>query len=216
MLAFVPPNHFNPRRVGVELEQQVLFLEASDVEIISKVDWLHDDRPVVGVVGRLPQQSAGFRNNGIHAVRLHQDELSLASGFDDHGRAVALFGGGACPPVFLTRVLIKRHRMGNISAGDADQPITVDEGMAGVAPGRGLGAVGLAEILRPEDLAVVDCQAEQVSLGSEHVDAFPVDQWSAPWAGRVGDRVGHRPGVLPELLAGGHIETVHSFRAGGT
>ena len=154
VLPFVAPHHLDASCVLPELEQEVLLLKATDVEVVANLNRLHDDRSVVGVVGCLPQQPAGLGLDGIHPARLHQDQLPHPGGLKDHRRAVALLKGCAGSPDLLTSVLVEGHRVGHVCARDADQPVAVYEWVAGVAPGGRLGAVVGRQVARPEQRAV--------------------------------------------------------------
>ena len=215
VLLLVAPHGLGARGVTAELEEQVLVLEPTDEEMLADLHRGHDDRAVVGAVGRLPEDRAGFRHHGVDPIGLHEDELTHAGVLDDRRRRVALLGGRSDPPELLARPLVERGGVRDGGADDADEPVAIDERMTRVAPERGLRRVVLLQVASPDDASVGDVETEQIPFGTERVDAVTVHDGRAARAGRVGDRVGHRILVLPEHLPGLLVEAEHPLGAGG-
>src|SRR5438105_2425818 len=98
--------------------------------------------------------------------RLPDDELPLAAGVADDGRAIALLAAGQCAPELLAGSLVEGDDEAVFAADKADEAIAVHEGRGGEAPGLHGRLVLLAEILGPEHLALVGIEAAKVAHGS--------------------------------------------------
>ena len=199
---------------AAQLDQQRLVRVAADVDVLSRANRRHDDRAAGGLVRHRPILAARFRIDGAERVGPRQEQLPLAAGLDDRGRRVALLGRRRRSPDLGAGVLVERHGVRAIAAGEADELVAVDERMAGVAPHRRLRVVFLRQILLPNDFARVGLEADEIALGAERVDLVAVDDRRAARAGRVRDRVLHRVLVVPLLLAGRLVEAQHALDAG--
>src|SRR4051794_17663060 len=86
--------------------------------------------------------------------------------------------------------------------------------MASIAPRCSFRVVFFGQIFLPDDLAGVGFEANEVAFGAKRVELVGVDNWRAARTGRVRNRVPHRIIIMPFLLSGLLIETLHALSAG--
>src|SRR5262249_3274808 len=89
-LAFAAPKYGFRRLVRVELEHDRAVVEAAHQQLIAGLSWVGDrhaglDRERLG-----PILATGFGVERMDGLRIPDNELPLAAGFDDGRRAVAL------------------------------------------------------------------------------------------------------------------------------
>src|SRR5262249_3755315 len=109
-------------------------------------------------------------------------------------------------PQLLAGVLVEGDGDAPLAADDANEAPAVHERVAGVAPDRGLGAVVLLEVLRPDHVALLGVQADKVPLGAQRVHLAVVHGRRAARPAGVGNLVGAGVLVLPEDVAVGGVE----------
>src|SRR5262249_53685350 len=117
-------------------------------------------------------------------------------------------------PQLLAGVLVEGDDRAAVAADQADQLVAVDERVRRPAPDLRLGLVVPGEVLRPDDLAGVGFQTEQVAHAAERIHLALVDDGRGARPFGVGDLVGAVVLVLPEELAVGGAEAQDALAAG--
>lgn len=119
---------------------------------------------------------------------------------------LGLEGDGRAPDL-AAGLLVEGDQGGLRAAGGADEDVAVDQRRLGVGPAAGLTAVVAAEILLPDDGAIVRLQADQSAVGADGVDAIAVHGGGAARAGVAAGGAADLGG--PELLAAVDVEAQH-------
>src|SRR4051812_32306365 len=139
------------------------------------------------------------------------DQLPRATGIDERGRAITRFPTAEGAPQFFARILVERDRNAARSADETDELVAIQQRMSRESPGGRACAVVLLVIVRPQHVALLRIQAEQVSLRAERVYFATTHQGSGPWTRGVAHRIRAFIGVFPDQIAIRLIETEHAF-----
>ena len=160
----------------------------------------------------LPVDIAALRIERDQRRGVPDDELAHAPGFVDDRLAVTHLADhlDRAPDLLPGPLVEGDDERVRLTADDSNQLVAVDERRARGAPGRNAGVVLLDVVLAPDDVAVLDVEAEQAPGGAGDVDAVAVHGRRGPRPLRVGDHqhpVGGLPLVGPEDLAGLLVES---------
>src|SRR5207249_4376702 len=129
------------------------------------------------------------------------DELARAAGLVDHGGTVARLAGAQRPPDLLAGVLVEGDGGRALAAHHAEELLAVEKGVRREAPYRRTDLVVLFQLARPEDLAGLRVETEQVPFRAQGVDFLVLHEGGRARAQRVGDGVGAIVFVLPQDFA---------------
>ena len=151
-----------------------------------------------------PEHLTGPGIERFHPVTVPDQQLPATADGMNHGWAVAGLGGRQGSPDFLAGPLVKGHTGGAFTADHTDQPVAVDQWMGRRPPLGDLQTVVRLEITFPDPFPIGDGKTLQVPFGAQREDTRPVHGGSRSRTDGVdGDgRVGTRPLLLPDLLAG--------------
>src|SRR5437867_6516925 len=105
------------------------------------------------------------------------DELPFPAKFINHRRRVTGFFRRERAPNLLAGVLVERHRHTSLSAGKANELLTIDEWMSGEAPERSGNPKLLLKLARPQHLPAGRFQAEEISFRAKRIDFASSDDW---------------------------------------
>src|SRR5205807_3601480 len=139
------------------------------------------------------------------------NELPALADLVNHGRAVTGLTRLQCPPQFLAGVLVESSNQAILAAHEANELITVNQGMSCKSPGRHAGAIVFDKVLGPQDLAGRNIEAKQMAHGSQRVDLVTRNNWCRPRSGCVADFVGGIVGLLPDYSPVSLIQAKDAF-----
>ena len=142
------------------------------------------------------------------------DQLPCAARLDDNRRAVARIGLVKRTPQRLAGVPVKSDHAGiGTSTGEENDLLAVDERRGAGPPDVDLGAEILDAALRPDHVAALRVETEEVAHRSERPDLSVRDRRRRAWPHRVADLVTTWPLVSPERLTALRVETVEALLA---
>ena len=141
------------------------------------------------------------------------DELPPASGLDDDGRCVAGVLRGERAPQLLARVLVERDGCGAVAADEADQLVTIEQRVSSETPQRRLHAKVFLERARPNDLAILRIETEEVAFSSQREDPSTAHHRRRARAGVVAHAVGRVILMLPNRFTRRLVKTQHALGA---
>src|SRR5438046_1922621 len=99
------------------------------------------------------------------------DQLPLSAGLNDFWRTVtSVRCGRQRPPQFLARVFVERNHNRALPADHAEYLVPIDERVTAKAPHRRSDAVLLLHVLRPQGLAALCVEANQIPFRAERIN----------------------------------------------
>ena len=209
------PGHLGGQTVFRHAQAPRLAAEAHDENGIPLGDWRCDGHAESRLQRHTPIDRASFRMERVDGFAVPDDDLPFPPYVEDRWRTITGFLGVERSPEFPSRLPIERHRSRALAAHDADQLVTIDQGMRGETPHRHFDSEVLLKITRPDHFAGFGVEAEEMPFRTQRVNASVGDRRRDARAGGVvtRGRVGAVVIVGPKNPAVGLIKTNHPLRA---
>src|SRR5581483_5700052 len=149
---------------GVEVKRHRAVVKASEVQQVIHLAWRGDGHAGTNLGWFRPINFASLRVQRVDGFGVPDDELSLAAGGEKGRGAISWFLGGEAAPDFLAVIFVERNRGGVRTTHEADEPVSVQERTSRKTPQRCGNAVIFLQCARPNDLAVLCVQTEQIAF----------------------------------------------------